>query len=222
MTKISAQLVQELRKASGAGMMDCKKALSECNGSFDEAMEYLQKKGLKDIGKRAGKVAAQGTIGVYSHNGDQIVAIVELNCETDFVGRGEDFKQLARDLAMHVAAAAPEYLSREQVPAEVIESQKALMAEQLSDKQKSDDNIKNKILEGRLAKFFEETCLLDQIFVKDDTGKITISSMIDQLSASTKEKCQLRRFQRFQVGEGIEKESGVSFAEEVAATIGAS
>lgn len=212
---ISAAQVKELRDKTGAGMMDCKKALAESDGNLDKAIEYLKKKGLKDISKRAGKVAAEGTIGSYSHAGDQIVAIVELNCETDFVGRGDDFKDLARGIAMHVAAMAPDYLDEESVPAKILDKEKEILLETLNDKQKE---MADKILPGKLKKFYEENCLLHQPYVKDDSGKSTVGEAIDALSAKVGEKITLRRFARYAVGEGIEKKQE-NLADEVAATI---
>lgn len=215
MSQISAKLVQELRNATGAGMMDCKKALAEAGGDMEQAIDVLRKKGLKDLGKRAGKVASEGTIGLYMHHGDQVAAIVELNCETDFVARGDDFKSLARDLAMHVAAMTPRFVKEDEVPQEMIERERQIMLEQLDEKQKA---MSDKILPGRLKKFFEDNCLMNQIFVKDETGKKTISSLIEELSIKTGEKVTVRRFQRFEVGEGITKEAA-SFVDEVASMV---
>ncbi len=213
MSEITAESVKQLRAQTGAGMMDCKSALSEAKGSFDLAIEILRKKGLKDLSKRTGKVAAEGVIGVYTHPGDQVVSIVELNCETDFVGRGEEFRQVARDLAMHVAAMKPTYLSVEEVPAAVIEKEKEIALEQLSEAQRSKAD---KILPGKLEKFYEDTVLLNQPYVKDDSGKKSVKDVIDALGIKVGEKVALRRFQRFEVGEGIQK-SQANLAAEVAA-----
>jgi elongation factor Ts len=199
---VSAENVKKLREMTGAGMMDCKAALSEANGDFDGAIEVLRKKGLKDIGKRAGRVAAEGCIGVYTHPGDQIVSIVELNSETDFVARGNEFKQLARDIAMHVAALSPRYLSLEEVPADIIEKEKEILLSQLNQAQKAKAD---KILPGKLEKFYSEHVLLRQPFVKDESGAKTVQDVITDLSLKIGEKIVLRRFQRFEVGEGIEK-----------------
>ncbi|RMD86564.1 MAG: translation elongation factor Ts [Candidatus Dadabacteria bacterium] len=216
MANISAQLVKELRDKTGAGMMDCKKALQECDGSIDAAIEYLRKKGLKDLSKRAGKVTAEGTVGIYVHHGSQIAAMVELNCETDFVARGEDFQSLAKDLAMQVAAMNPKYLSEEDVPESVIEKEKEILLEQLDEKKKA---MADKIIPGRLKKFFDENCLMNQIFVKDEAGKVTVRDVVNELSVKTGEKVVVRRFVRFEVGEGIEK-SEDNLAQEVAALVG--
>lgn len=213
MVEISAELVKQLRTQTGAGMMDCKAALKEANGSLEAAIEVLRKKGLKDIGKRAGKVAAEGCIGVYVHPGDQVVAIVELNCETDFVARGDEFKAAAREVAMHVAAMKPSYLAAEDVPTAVLDKEKEILLEQLNEAQRAKAD---KILPGKLQKFFEDNCLLNQIFVKDDAGTKTIKALIDDLSIKCGEKVQVRRFSRFEVGEGISR-SETNFAAEVAA-----
>jgi elongation factor Ts len=202
MAQITSEMVKELRAMTGAGMMDCKSALSEANGSLDGAVEVLRKKGLKDIGKRSGRVAAEGTIGVYTHSNEQVVAIVELNCETDFVARGQDFKECARGIAMHVAAIKPTYLCREEVPAAVIEKEKEIFIEQLTEAQRK--NV-DKILPGKIEKFYEETCLLDQPYVKDDSGKQSIKALIEALSVKCGEKVTVRRFARFEVGEGVVK-----------------
>jgi elongation factor Ts len=217
MAEVSAELVKKLREQTGAGMMDCKAALKEAAGDMNGAIEVLRKKGLKDVGKRAGKTAAEGTIGVYIHAGGQVVAIVELNCETDFVARGDEFQEAAKSIALHVAAMKPKFITREAVPASLIEKEKEIALEQLTDAQKKNAD---KILEGKVSKFFEEVCLLDQPFVRDDSGKLTIKQMIDNLSVKCGEKVQVRRFERFEVGEGIEKVQA-NLAEEVAATLSA-
>jgi len=213
MTEISAELVKQLRTQTGAGMMDCKAALKEANGSLEAAVEVLRKKGLKDIGKRAGKVAAEGCLGVYVHPGDQVVAIVELNSETDFVARGEEFKVTAREIAMHVAAMKPTYLAPEDVPAAVLDKEKEILLEQLNEAQRAKAD---KILPGKLQKFYEDNCLLNQIFVKDDSGTKTIKALVEALSIKCGEKVQVRRFSRFEVGEGIAR-AETNFAAEVAA-----
>ena len=215
MADVSASMVKELREKTGAGMMDCKRALAEAKGSMDVAIEVLRKMGLKDVTKRQGKVAAEGTLGVYVHAGDQVIAVVELNCETDFVARGEEFKACARDLAMHVAAMKPQYLSEEDIPLAVIEKEKEILLEQLTADQKSKAD---KILPGKIKKFREDNCLLDQPFVKDDTGKLTIRDMVQALSIKSGEKVVVRRFQRLEVGEGIEKQTA-NLQADVAATI---
>jgi len=217
MAEISASLVKELREKTGAGMMDCKSALQEANGDMNAAIEVLRKKGLKDVNKRSGKVAAEGAVGVYTHPGDQVVAVVELNCETDFVAKGEDFKDLARMIAMQVAAMKPTFLTIEEIPASIIEKEKEIALEQLpADKRAQAD----KILPGKLKNFYEASVLLEQSFIKDDSGKKTIRDLVNDFSVKCGEKVQVRRFMRFEVGEGIEKAAG-NFADEVMATVGA-
>ena len=215
---ISAALVKELREKTGAGMMDCKKALAECDGDMEKAIEELRKKGLKDVEKRAGKVAAEGVIGAYVHGGGQVVAIVELNCQTDFVARGDDFQDVARGIAMHVAAMKPQFVSEEDVPESVIEKEKEIFFAQLNEAQQSKAD---KILPGKMKKFYEENCLLLQSYIKDDSGSQTIQDVITELSIKVGEKISLRRFERFEVGEGIEKVEE-NLAEVVAQTISGS
>ncbi len=210
---ITAEDVKRLREKTGAGMMDCKGALTEANGNFESAIEVLRKKGLKDIGKRTGKVAAEGTIGFYVHPGDQIVALVELNCETDFVARGDSFKAAARDIAMHIAAMKPTYVAIEDVPAALLQKEKEIALEQLPENQRAKAD---RILPGKIDKFYEDVVLLRQPFVKDESGKKTIKDIIEELGIKCGEKVGIRRFQRFQVGEGIEKLQG-DLAADVAA-----
>jgi elongation factor Ts len=216
MSQITSEMIKKLRDMTGAGMMDCKAALSEAEGVVDRAIEILRKKGLKDIAKRAGKTAAEGTVGVYTHPGDQVVALVELNCETDFVARGDEFRGLARDLAMHVAAMKPQYLSVEDVPEHVIEKEKEILFEQLNDEQKKKSD---KILPGKIEKFLETAVLLRQIFIKDETESKTIKEMVENLGMKCGEKVSIRRFVRMEVGEGIEK-SQANLADDVAAMVG--
>jgi elongation factor Ts len=214
-TAVSAELVKQLRQQTGAGMMDCKAALSEAKGAMELAIEILRKKGLKDVSKRSGKVAAEGTIGVYVHAGEQVVSLVELNCETDFVSRGDDFKGLARDIAMHIAAMRPKYVGVEDVPADVLAKEKEIISEQLNPQQRAKIDM---ILPGKLEAFYQDTVLLKQIYVKDDSGKKTIADLANELSAKVGEKVVIRRFQRYEVGEGIEKHTA-NLAADVAAMI---
>lgn len=202
MAEISASLVKQLREMTGAGMMDCKAALQDANGDLDAAIEALRKKGLKNIDKRAGKVAAEGVLGVYVHPGDQIVSVVELNCETDFVARNPNFKELARDLAMQVAAMKPRYVSVEDIPAEVIEKEKEIALEQLNEQQRKNAE---KIIPGKMEKFYEETVLLRQPYIKDDSGKKLVQDLVNEMSVQAGEKVTIGKFQRFEVGEGVEK-----------------
>ena len=215
MAEISAELVKQLRERTGAGILDCKKALAEAAGSMDQAVEVLRKKGLKDLSKRAGKVAAEGTIGIYVHQGEQVVSVVELNCETDFVARTEEFRSLARDLALHVAAMKPLYVSVEDVPASVLDKEKEILSAQLDEKQRAKAD---KILPGKIEKYYEDTVLFRQGFVKDDSGKLTVKDLVDQFSMKCGERVVVRRFQRFEVGEGIEKQQS-NLADDVAAMV---
>jgi len=215
MSGITAEMVKVLRERTGAGMMDCKGALTEVNGNMDEAVEVLRKKGLKNLGKRAGKIAAEGCVGTYMHPGDQISVMVELNCETDFVARGDDFKSLARDIALHIAAMKPAYATVEEIPAAILATEKDIALATLNEKQRANAD---KILPGKLAKFYEETVLLKQPFVRDDSGAKTIEQLIQELSVKCGEKIVVRRFVRMEVGEGIEKQTS-NYADEVALTI---
>ncbi len=217
MSEVNAESVKQLRGMTGAGFMDCKSALAEAKGNLEAAIEILRKKGLKDIGKRQTKTAAEGTIGVYTHPGDQVVSIVELNCETDFVARGEEFRTVAKDLAMHVAAMKPLYLSVEEIPGAVIEKEKEIAIEQLAPAQR---DKADKILPGKLEKFYEDVVLMRQLFVKDDSGKKTVKDIVDEISVKTGEKVVLRRFQRFEVGEGIQKQVANLAADVAALTAG--
>lgn len=215
MSAITSDMIKKLREMTGAGMMDCKGALNEADGSIDKAIEILRKKGLKDIEKRSGKTAAEGTLGVYIHPGDQVVSVVELNCETDFVGRGDEFRQLAKDLAMHVAAMKPRYLSVEDVPEQILEKEKEILMEQLNDEQKKKAD---RILPGKVEKFLESVVLLKQIYIKDETESKTIKALIDDMSMRCGEKVTVRRFSRLEVGEGVEKVAG-NLADDVAAMV---
>ena len=215
MTDIKAADVKSLRDITGAGMMDCKKALTEANGDKDKAIEVLRKMGLKSVDKRAGKVAAEGYLGMYLHAGGQVAAIVELNCETDFVARGDEFKDCANGIAMHVAAMKPEYLNPEDVPAELLAKEKEIILDSLNDAQK---DKADKIIEGKLRKYYAENCLIKQAYIKDDSGKLDIQTLVDNLSAKVGEKVTVRRFSVMEVGEGIEK-AVVDLAAEVQATV---
>ncbi|MGC6416493.1 MAG: translation elongation factor Ts [Bradymonadia bacterium] len=209
---ISAKDVAALRRETGAGMMDCKKALVESDGDIAKAKEYLQKKSLAAIGKRAGRIAAEGVVSSYVHNG-RIGVLVELNSETDFVARNEDFVQLGKDVALHIAASNPEYVDASEIPAEYAAKQKEIFLAQMEDQGKP-EHILERIVEGKLKKWQSEICLLDQAFVKD-TDK-TIGQLVVDVAAVVKENIKIRRFVRFELGEGIEKEE-VDFAAEVAA-----
>ena len=197
MTTISADMVKELREKTGAGMMECKKALSESNGDFEKAVTVLRQKGLATASRKAGRTASEGIIGSYIHM-DRIGVMVELNCETDFVARTDDFRELVKNIAMHIAAANPSYISRESVPQDIIENEKAIYRSQVTGKP---PQVAEKIVEGKLDKFFSETCLIEQIFVKDPAQKQKINDIITEKIAKVGENIVVRRFARFQVGE---------------------
>ena len=216
MSEISSELVKELRNRTGAGMMDCKAALKEAGGSMDAAIEVLRKKGIKNLGKRAAKVASEGTVGTYVHAGDQVAVLVEINSETDFVARSDEFKALAKDIALHIAAMKPTYPNVEDIPAAVIEKEKEIALATLNEGQRKNAD---KILPGKLEKFYEENVLVKQPFVRDDSGSKTVKDLIDALSMKVGEKIVVRRFVRFEVGEGIEK-AEANFAAEVAQMAG--
>lgn len=190
-------LIKELRELTGAGMMDINEALAETGNDKDKALELLRKKGMAKLSKKADRVAKEGLIESYIHGGGRIGVLVELNCETDFVARTDDFKKLAKELALHVAAANPLYVSQEDVPAEVIEKEREIYKEQAKESGKPDDVIE-KMIDGKLAKFYEEVCLLDQPFVKDPEKKI--NQFIADSTAKMGEKVQVSRFARFVLG----------------------
>lgn len=195
MTTISADAVRDLREKTGAGMMECKKALVESSGDFEKATDLLRQRGLATAAKKAGRTASQGLIGSYIHM-DKIGVMIEVNCETDFVARTDDFKELVKDLAMQVAAANPAYLSREEVPQDVIEREKEIYRAQVTNKP---TQVVEKIVEGKLEKFFSDTCLVDQIFVKDPDKKV--KDVITEKVSKVGENIVVRRFVRYQLGE---------------------
>ena len=212
---ITAQMVKELRERTSAGMMDCKRALEATNGDMEKAIDELRTKGLAKAAKRAGKVASEGTVISYIHGAGRIGVLVEVNCETDFVAKTEDFKQLAYDIAMQIAAANPQYISREAVPAETLEREKEVLKAQALEEGKPEKVIE-KMVEGRLEKYFKENCLLEQQFIKDTD--ISVQELIHEKVAKMGENISVRRFARYEVGEGIEKEQ-VDFASEVMSQI---
>ncbi len=197
---VTAEMVKKLREQTGAGMMDCKKALTETSGDFDKAVEFLRKKGLAAAEKRAGREASEGVIGSYIHM-DKIGVMVEVNCETDFVARTDEFKQFARDVAMHIAAANPRFLSRETVPDEILQKEKEIYREQVTGKP---EHVTDKIVEGKLEKFYSENCLLEQVFVKDPDQKKTIKDLLTEMIGKIGENIVIRRFVRYQLGETTE------------------
>jgi elongation factor Ts len=197
----SAQHVKELRDRTGAGVMDCKEALQASQGDLEAAVEYLRKKGVAGAAKRAQREVKEGVIGSYIHAGSKLGVLVEVDCETDFVARTDDFQALVKDLTMQVAAANPAYVSREDVPATVLEKEREIYREQMAD-QKKPPQIVDKIIEGKLEKFFTEQCLLEQAFIKDATGTMKVKDLVDAVNAKTRERVVIKRFARFQVGEG--------------------
>ncbi len=212
---ITAAQVKELRDATGAGMMDCKHALAEKNGDFDEAVKYLREKGMAKAAKRASKVASEGAVGSYIHMGGKIGVLVEVNCETDFVARGDIFQEFVKDVCLQICSTAPQWVTKDEVPEAAYQDEKEVYIKQAADTGKPSE-ICEKIAEGKMNKWFSEVCLLEQPFVKDD--KKTISDLIAELTGKCGEKVAIRRFVRFQLGEGIEKEEQ-DFAAEVAAEL---
>lgn len=200
MAEISAALVKQLRDKTGAGMLDCKKALQEANGDLNEAEVVLRKKGIASAAKRQGRAARAGAIGTYIHPGNQLGVLIEVNCETDFVARTDGFQELVKDLAMQVAAADPKYLRRDEVPADVLTKEKDIAAERARNEGKPEKVIE-RIVEGRLVKFFEEACLYDQPFIKENT--LTIDQLIKTNITKMQENISIARFVRFKVGETV-------------------
>ncbi|HSA06620.1 MAG TPA: translation elongation factor Ts [Candidatus Gastranaerophilales bacterium] len=207
---ISATQVKELRDKTGAGFMDAKKALAETEGNIDKAMELLRQKGIASAEKKMSRIASEGLIGSYIHNG-KIGVMVEINCETDFVAKNEEFKQLVKDICLHIASSAPEYVSREEIPSSIIEEEKRIEMGK-EDLLKKPENIREKIVQGRVDKLMAEKVLLEQNFVKDPS--ITIENLIKEKIAKIGEKITIRRFTRYMLGEGLEKRQD-NFAEEV-------
>lgn len=212
---ITAAMVKELREKSGAGMMDCKKALTETNGDMDKAVDFLREKGLASVAKKSSRIASEGIVESYVHGG-RIGVLVEVNSETDFVAKNEEFQNFVKDIAMQIAAVAPKYVSREEVPAEEVEHEKNILTEQARGENKP-EHIIEKMVQGRLEKFYEEICLLDQDFIKDSDKKIR--DILNDLIAKIGENIKIRRFVRYEVGEGLEKREE-DFAEEVAKQLG--
>ncbi len=196
----SAEQVKELRERTGAGVMDCKAALEASKGDMQGAIEHLRKKGLADAAKKAHREAKDGVVASYIHPGGKIGVLVEINCETDFVARTDDFQQLVKDVAMQVAAANPSYVSREDVPGAVVEKEREIYRQQMAD-QKKPPQVVDKIIEGKLEKFYAESCLLEQPFIRDASGKTRLRDMVDQSTSKMGERIVVKRFARFQVGE---------------------
>lgn len=212
---ITAAMVKELREKTGAGMMDCKKALTETNGDMEKAIEYLREKGIASAAKKAGRIAAEGIVESYIHAGGRIGVLVEVNCETDFVAKTDEFKAFVKDIAMQIAAMNPKYVRREEVPAEEVEKERAILKQQALAEGKP-ENIVDKMVEGRLAKHFKDICLLDQVYVKDSDK--TIDQLVKEQIARIGENISIRRFVRYELGEGLEKRQD-NFVEEVMAQV---
>jgi elongation factor Ts len=198
--QITSDVVKKLRDKTGVGMMDCKKALEETNGDFEKAVEALRKKGIDVANKRSGRTASQGTVAAYIHMGGKIGVLVEVNCESDFVAKSDDFNNFVKDVSMQIAAANPEWVTRDEVPQQVLDKEKEILKDQAL-KTGKPEKVIEKIVEGKLTKFYSERCLIDQPFVKDQDR--TIKQLLDELMAKTGEKCLVRRFVRYQVGEDI-------------------
>lgn len=212
---ITASLVKELRTRSGAGMMDCKKALVEADGDIEKAVDILRERGLAKAAKKAGRIAAEGIVGSYIHGNGRIGVLIEVNCETDFVAKTDTFHALVKDIAMQVAATNPQYVRRDEVPADVIEHERAIFRQEALNEGKP-EKIVDRMTEGRLEKMYKEICLEEQPFIKD--GDKTIERVITEAVASMGEKISIRRFTRYQLGEGIEKKQE-NFADEVMSQI---
>ena len=212
---ITAEMVKTLREMTGAGMMDCKKALGETNGDMDKAVDFLREKGLAAAAKKSGRIATEGLVESYIHAGGRIGVLVEVNCETKKKKKNADFQALVKDIAMQIAAANPLYVRREEVPAEIIEHEREILRAQAINEGKP-ANIAEKMVEGRVEKYYKEVCLLDQIYIKD--GDLTISDIIKANIAKIGENISVRRFVRYQLGEGLEKKVD-NFADEVLAAV---
>jgi elongation factor Ts len=202
--EISVELVKDLRQRTGAGVVDCKKALQEAKGNMDAAIDYLRKKGLATAAKKAGRIATDGLVSSYIHAGGKMGVLVEINCETDFVAKTEDFQSFVKNIAMHIAAANPQYIRREEVPEEVLEKERDIYRTQALDAGKPQKVI-GKIVEGKMERFYSEVCLLEQTYVRD--SDLTIKELLDTLIAKIGENITIRRFTRFQLGEGLSSQS---------------
>lgn len=212
---VDAKLVKQLRERTGAGMLDCKKALEEADNNLDKAIEILREKGLSAAANKAGRVATEGVVQSYIHAGGRIGVLVEVNCETDFVAMTDQFKDFARDIAMQIAAASPRYVSRDEVPQDEIEKEKEILTAQALNEGKP-EKIVAKMVEGRISKYYEEYCLMEQSFVKDPDK--TITQLLNEKVSTIGENITIRRFVRYELGEGLEKKQE-NFAEEVMAQV---
>jgi elongation factor Ts len=219
MADITAAAVKQLREKTGAGMMECKNALVEAGGNEEQAVDILRKRGLASARKREGRIAAEGIVGSYIHMGGKVGVLVEVNCETDFVARGDEFQQLVKDVAMHIAAAEPRYVSQKDVPGDALDKEREIARAQATNDPKNankPDQVIDKIVEGRLHKFYEENVLMDQPFVKDPAK--TVSELVTEKIAKTGEKITIRRFTRYKMGEGLDRREE-DFGGEVAALV---
>ena len=220
MADVTAGAVKQLREKTGAGMMECKNALVEAEGNEERAIEILRKRGLASARKKEGRIAAEGIVGSYIHMGGKVGVLVEVNCETDFVARGQEFQQLVKDIAMHIAAAEPRYVSQADVPADALDKEREIALAQARNDPKNankPDQVIEKIVEGRLHKYYEETVLLSQPFVKDPAK--TVGEIVTEKVAKTGEKITIRRFMRYKMGEGLDRRSD-DFGGEVASLVG--
>ena len=220
MAEITAGAIKALREKTGAGMMECKKALTEANGTEERAIEILRERGLASAKKKEGRVAAEGVVGSYIHMGGKVGVLVEVNCETDFAARSEEFQQLVKDIAMHIAAAEPRYVSREEITAETLDKEREIARAQAKNDPKNankPEQVVDKIVEGRLNKFYEEVVLLDQPFIKDPAK--TVGELVTEKIAKTGETITIRRFARYKMGEGLAKRED-DFGGEVAKLAG--
>jgi len=213
--QVTPQLVKELRERTGAGMMDCKRALVDTEGDVEKAIDLLRKQGMATAAKKAGRVAAEGIVGSYIHAGGRIGVLLEVNCETDFVARTDDFQALVKDLAMHIAAADPRVVGRDEVTDDILESERAIYREQAIESGKP-ENVVDRIVEGKIEKFYSESVLMEQTFIKNPD--VTVQEMVTAVVAKLGENIQVRRFARFKVGEGVEKPA-VDFAAEIKAQV---
>jgi elongation factor Ts len=198
--EISIELVKDLRQRTGAGVIDCKAALQEAQGNMEAAIDYLRRKGLATAAKKAGRIAADGLVSSYIHAGGKMGVLVEINCETDFVAKTEDFQTFVKNMAMHIAAANPQYIRREEIPEEVLERERAIYRTQAQDSGKPQKVI-DKIIEGKMERFYSEVCLLEQTYVRD--SDLAVKELLDAMIAKVGENITIRRFARFQLGEGL-------------------
>jgi len=202
--EISMEFIKDLRQRTGAGVVDCKVALQEAKGDVDKAIEYLRRKGLATAAKKAGRIATEGLVSSYIHAGGKIGVLVEVNCETDFVAKTEDFQNFVKNVAMQIAAANPQYVRREEIPENVLDKEREIYRAQALESKKPEKVI-DKIVEGKLERFYSEVCLLEQTYIKD--GDLTVKEVLDSLIGKIGENIQIRRFSRFQLGEGLQTRS---------------